>query len=295
VPPDRGVTLRIVQPNAEQSLKWDPDRAQEFMMRLLAGTAAAGEGAPPDLFIWPETAVPYLLDGSEHLLMQIDAVAGGRPVAFGIARREAGRFYNSLVVTAPGGGVARIYDKHHLVPFGEYVPFGEALGRLGIRGMAASHGEGFSPGPGPAALDFGPGIGRALALICYEAIFPQHLRLEPRPDWVLQVTNDAWFGEVSGPFQHLDQARLRAVEQGLPVIRAANTGISAVIDARGRVLSRLGLGEQGFLDAPLPGALPPTPYARTGDVPVLVAMLLLALALAAHGVANRIDPGRRGA
>lgn len=295
MPPDRAVTLRIVQPNAEQSLKWDPDRAQEFLMRLMTATATAPEGPPPDLVIWPETAVPYLLDDSGHLLGQIDAVAGGRPVAFGIARREAGRYYNSLAVTAPGGGLAQVYDKHHLVPFGEYVPFGEVLGRIGMQGMAASHGSGFSPGPGPGALDFGPRIGRALALICYEAIFPQNLRLGTRPDWVLQVTNDAWFGEVSGPFQHLAQARMRAVEQGLPVIRAANTGVSAVIDARGRVRSELGLGVQGFLDAPLPAALPPTPYARTGDAPALVATLLLALAFAAWGAANRIDRGERGA
>lgn len=295
MPPDRAVTLRIVQPNAEQSLKWDPDRAQEFLMRLMTATATAPQGPPPDLVIWPETAVPYLLDDSGHLLAQIDAVAGGRPVAFGIARREAGRYYNSLAVTAPGGGLAQVYDKHHLVPFGEYVPFGEVLGRFGIEGMAASHGSGFSAGPGPAALDFGPRIGRALALICYEAIFPQNLRLAPRADWALQVTNDAWFGEVSGPFQHLAQARMRAVEQGLPVIRAANTGVSAVIDARGRIRAELGLGMQGFLDAPLPGALPPTPYARTGDLPALVAILLLVLAFAAWGSVNRIDRGNRAA
>ncbi|MDH3262615.1 MAG: apolipoprotein N-acyltransferase [Paracoccaceae bacterium] len=278
-PAATGVTLRVVQPNAEQSLKWDPVRAEEFLHRLLTATSAAPEGAQPDLTIWPETAVPYLLNGSESLLAEINARAGGRPVAFGIVRRDGARLFNSLAVTAPGGAVTQVYDKRHLVPFGEYMPLGELFGAVGIQGLAASHGGGFSAGPGPVLLDFGR-AGRALALICYEAIFPQHLFAPERPDWVLQVTNDAWFGEISGPYQHLAQARLRAVEQGLPVIRAANTGISAVIDAKGRVLERLGLGQQGFLDAALPPALPPTPYAGTGDWPALAALLALALVLA---------------
>ena len=123
-------------------------------------------------------------------------------------------------------------------------------------------------------------MGRALPLICYEAVFPQDLRAaDGRADWILQITNDAWFGTKSGPYQHLAQAQLRAIEQGLPLVRAANTGISGVIDARGRILTRLGLGEQGFLDVPLPGALPITPYARWGEVPVLLLLGALALLL----------------
>ena len=294
MPPDREVTLRLVQPNAEQSLKWDPERAQEFLMRLVTATATAPEGPLPDVTIWPETAVPYLLNDSATILAQMDDVTGGRTVVFGVPRRKEGRYYNSLAVTAPGGGLAQVYDKHHLVPFGEYVPFGEVLGRLGVQGMAASHGGGFSPGPGPAALDLGP-AGRALALICYEMIFPQHLRLAERPDWVVQVTNDAWFGEVSGPYQHLDQARLRAIEQGLPVVRVANTGVSAVIDARGRVRAELPLGTQGFLDAALPAALPATIYARTGDWPALAALVLLGLLVAGVRRGKRIDPVRSAA
>ncbi|MCU0910288.1 MAG: apolipoprotein N-acyltransferase [Rhodobacteraceae bacterium] len=293
-PPDTTVTLRLVQPNAEQSLKWDPERAQEFLMRLMTATASASDGPLPDVTIWPETAVPYLLNDSDTILGQIDAITGGRTVVFGVPRREDGRYYNSLAVTAPGGTLAQVYDKHHLVPFGEYVPFGEVLGRLGIEGMAASHGGGFSAGPGPVALDLGA-AGRALPLICYEMIFPQHLRLAERPDWVVQITNDAWFGEVSGPYQHLAQARLRAIEQGLPVVRVANTGVSAVIDARGRVRAELPLGTQGFLDAALPAAVSATPYARTGDWPVLAALVLLALLFAGPWRAKRIDPARRGA
>ena len=130
-------------------------------------------------------------------------------------------------MTAPGGGITALYDKHHLTPFGEYMPAGDFLARFGIQGLAASAGEGFSAGPGPRTL---PIVGTALPLICYEAIFPRNLRAENRPDWLLQITNDAWFGELSGPYQHLAQARLRAVEFGLPMVRAANTGVSAMID-----------------------------------------------------------------
>lgn len=280
MPDPGGTILRLVQPNAEQRLKWDPDLAQDHMARLLTATAAPAEGEEPDLFIWPETAVPYLLNGSEALLAQVDFAALGRPVVFGVVRRDDERLYNSLAVTAPGGTVAQLYDKHHLVPFGEYLPFGDALAHVGIYAFAASHGGGFSAGPGPALLDFGT-AGKALALICYEAIFPQNLRAAERPDWVLQATNDAWFGDISGPYQHLAQARMRAVEQGLPVIRAANTGISAVIDARGQVTGSLGLGVQGILDAALPAPLPPTPYSRTGDWPVLVLLAALTLMLSA--------------
>lgn len=274
-----GITIRIVQPDAEQSLKWDAAQAEVFLARLTAATAAPPLGAPPDLVVWPETAFPYLLNGAEPLLADIAALSRGAPVVFGAVRRDGERLYNSLAVTGPDGAVAQVYDKRHLVPFGEYIPFGELFGRFGLTAFAASHGGSFSAGTGPALLDFGP-AGRALALICYEAIFPQHLATDDRPDWVLQATNDAWFGKVSGPYQHLDQARMRAVEQGLPVVRAANTGISAVIDSRGRVAAGLGLGRPGFLDAALPAALPATPYARTGDGPALAALLLLGLALA---------------
>ena len=138
------------------------------------------------------------------------------------------------------------------------------------------HGFGYVPGQGPKLVDLGT-LGRALPLICYEAIFPQDVRAAPeRPGWLLQITNDAWFGELSGPYQHLAQARLRAVEMGLPMVQVANTGVSAVIDARGAVVASIPLGEAGFLDAELPGALPATLYARIGDLPLV--LLLLAVA-----------------
>jgi apolipoprotein N-acyltransferase len=160
------------------------------------------------------------------------------------------------------------------------VPLGDLAYRwFGITAFAAQAGATYSAGPGPVVLDLGP-LGKVLPLICYEAVFPRLVNAAPeRADWMLQITNDAWFGIRTGPFQHFDQARLRSVEQGLPLIRVANTGVTAVIDARGRIVDALPFGEMGWLDAPLPGALPPTPYARLGDLPV--ALLLAGLALLA--------------
>ncbi len=285
-PPDRPVTLRIVQPNAAQHLKWQPGMAEVFFQRLLDHSAAPAEGPEPDLVIWPETAVPWLFDAEGALPQAIAAGAGGRRIVLGLQRAEGARYYNSLAVLDGAGRLQGLYDKHHLVPFGEYLPAGDLLARVGISAFAAQAGHGYSAGPGPALLDLGAGLGRVLPLICYEAVFPQELTAArhlpgPPPGWILQATNDAWFGSLSGPFQHLAQARLRAIEQGLPLIRAANTGVSAAIDARGRVLAALPLNEEGHLDIALPGALPPPPYARTGDLPMLMllAALLAGLAL----------------
>ena len=187
-----------------------------------------------------------------------------------------------MVVLGPEGGVEQVYDKHHLVPFGEYIPLARLFNRIGVFGLAQRVPEGYSPGPGPKLLDFGP-LGRALPLICYEAVFAHDVNAAPaRPDFLIQITNDAWFGNGAGPRQHLAQARMRAIEQGLPLARAANTGISAMIDPHGRVLAALALNEAGFIDAALPLPLPPTPYSRTGDLP-LALFLLAALGLAVPG------------
>ena len=277
----RALQIRLVQPNAAQDLKWQPGMQEMFFERMLAQTAAAPApgAAPPDLILWPETAVPWLLNDPGVVLELISQAAGGTPVALGIQRTEGLRAYNSLAVIGPGGTVGEVYDKHHLVPFGEYMPAGDLLGSLGITAFAARQGNGYTPGPGPALLDLGP-LGRALPLICYEAVFPQDLNAAPgRADWILQATNDAWFGALSGPYQHLAQARLRAIEQGLPLVRVANTGVSAVIDAKGRVLASLPLNTDGFVDAALPAAYQPTPYARSGDWPVLALLVLLGLGL----------------
>jgi apolipoprotein N-acyltransferase len=275
LPDDGAATLRLVQPNAAQSLKWEETLARSHLDRLLALTA---EGAGADLTIWPETAVPYMLEYAPSVAAMITDASQGRPVATGIQREDGALFFNSMrVLTGTGEELAR-YDKYHLVPFGEYVPMGDLAYRwFGITAFAAQAGSTYSAGPGPAVLDVGP-LGRVLPLICYEAVFPRLVNAAPeRADWMLQITNDAWFGIRTGPFQHLDQARLRAVEQGLPLIRVANTGVTAVIDARGRIRQALPFGEVGVLDTTLPSALPPTPYSRTGDLPVMLMLAGLAL------------------
>ena len=177
-----------------------------------------------------------------------------------------------------------LYDKHHLVPFGEYMPMGDLMARFGIHGLAAQEGNGYSSGPGARLLDLGA-LGAGLPLICYEAVFAHDVNAAPaRPSFLMQVTNDAWFGKAAGPKQHLAQARMRAIEQGLPMARAANTGVSAMIDPWGRVTASLALNTEGYVDAALPKPLPPTLYSRSGDLPLT---LLLALLLAGMAVLRR--------
>lgn len=297
LPDDQPLRLRLVQPNAAQPDKWDPRFAEFFFRRHLdLSTAPAADGRAPDLVIWSETAVPFFLNNPGNAL----AVAAQRlgpdtGLILGVQRAETGadgvrRYFNSLAVLDETGAPAQVYDKHHLVPFGEYMPL---LGRFSDRfgGLAAQVLTGYSAGPGPRLLDLGdrlPGAGRVLPLICYEAVFARNLRGTERPDWLLQVTNDAWFGARIGPFQHLAQARLRAVEQGLPMARVANTGVSAMIDARGTLREEIGMDRAGFIDADLPGALPPTPYARIGDWPWYLGLTLI-IALAGAGRLRKRD------
>jgi apolipoprotein N-acyltransferase len=229
-----------------------------------------------------------MLDQAGPAFEAIRRAAGGAPVVLGLQRREGARYYNSLVRLDAQGEVSALYDKHHLVPFGEYMPFGDFLAGFGIHGLASNEGHGYSAGPGPRLIELGA-LGQALPLICYEGVFPQDVGdYADRPDLLLLITNDAWFGRISGPYQHLAQARLRSAEQGLPMIRVANTGVSAMIDAAGRVTASLPLGETGWTDTPLPPALPPTIYARTGDGPVVVfALILLALSFLYNMRQNR--------
>lgn len=267
--------LRLVQPNAPQHEKWDPDKIGIFYDRQLSFTAAPAQGQAPDAILWPETAIPWSLNRSAMILEEISFAARGTPVILGAQRSEGARYYNALVLLGPQGEVAQIYDKHHLVPFGEYVPLGDFAARFGIYGLAPQHGAGFSAGPGPQLMDLGP-LGRALPLICYEAVFAHDVNAAPaRPDFIIHATNDAWFGTHAGPQQHLAQARMRAIEQGLPVARAANTGISAMIDPQGRILHSIGMGQAGFVDAALPLPMAPTLYSRTGDGPVALLLLLV--------------------
>ncbi len=278
--PTGAAVVRLIQPNAAQHEKWDPALARFFFERQLAYTRAATDtGQRPDLIVWPETAVPWVLENAEQALERISEAAGDVPVVLGIQRVDGWRYYNSLIVLGETGRVETLYDKHHLVPFGEYMPLGDSLAALGITSFAAQAGNGYSAGSGPKLLTLGS-LGQFAPLICYEAIFPAYsAALNEGATHLLQITNDAWFGQISGPQQHLSQTRMRAIEQGLPLIRAANTGISAVIDAQGRLLASIPLGQEGFIDVPLPERLPRTLYGTTGDWPALaLALLLVAVA-----------------
>lgn len=269
-------SIRLIQPNAAQRDKWDPARIPVFFDRQLNYTSALpmNDDAAPDLVLWSETAIPWVLDLAGPALDQIAQAGGDATVALGVQRRDAQNYFNSMVVLGGMAGVSQTYDKHHLVPFGEYMPFAKLFARIGVFGLAQRALTGYAPGPGPKLIDFGD-MGRALPLICYEAVFAHDVNAATqRPDFLIQITNDAWFGKAAGPRQHLAQARMRAIEQGLPLARAANTGISAMIDPFGRVLAALPLNEAGFIDAKLPKPLSPTVYSRIGDMPFAIVLLL---------------------
>jgi apolipoprotein N-acyltransferase len=273
---EKNIRVRLVQPNAPQDKKWDPDWIGVFFRRALELTSAPADD-PVDLVVWPETAVPFFLqDNAGDLGILSDAAGPNAQIIAGIRRFEDDKLYNSLVQIDEKGGLLSVYDKSRLVPFGEYVPFSEYLSVLGLRGLAANL-QGFSSGNGPEVMS-SPGLPSYLPLICYEAIFPANASIDgERPEFLLQITNDAWFGNYVGPYQHLVQMQFRAIEQGLPAARAANTGISAVIDPYGRIVSSLKLNEAGFLDVDLPVPLKPTLYTRSGQWPFLVLMFILGL------------------
>jgi len=260
-----GPTVRLVQPNAPQREKWDPAHIATFYERQVAATAA---DAPVDLTLWPETSVPFLMGQGAAYFEEIGAAARGGRVALGLRRVDGRRIYNSAALLGDFGEVAQVYDKDHLVPFGEYIPLGRHLSWLGLRGLAQDEGEGFSRG-GAQPLWAIPGVGTARVLICYEVIFPEEILGEARPDMLIVMTNDAWFGNFAGPFQHFELAQARAIEFGLPVLRVANTGISAIIDAQGRVVAELGLNETGHIDGVVPAAGSATLYSRVLDWPIL--------------------------
>ncbi|GIT89954.1 apolipoprotein N-acyltransferase [Jannaschia pagri] len=288
-PPATGAapTVRLVQPNAPQHLKWDPEWMGIFFRRGLEATAAEGT---PDAVIWPETSLPQLLGRSGDVRPMVARASGGAPIVIGVQRYdEAGAPRNGLaVLTGHGGTVETIYDKHRLVPFGEYLPLPGVAEALGFGALAKQLAGRYAPGPGPRLIDV-PGLGAVLPMICYEAIFPQDIRRVERPRAILHLTNDAWFGTYAGPAQHLALARLRAAESGLPLVRAANTGISAAINGRGEVLATLGLGRAGHLDVTLPPALPETVYVKTGDWVVGATLVLLLIGLSVLGRRKTVD------
>ncbi|HET6468034.1 MAG TPA: apolipoprotein N-acyltransferase [Geminicoccaceae bacterium] len=281
-PPD-GLRLRVVQANVAQHHKWDPELRLDWFRRHLQLSTAPG-GPVPELIVWPESAVPYQIE--EEPVVR-DAIAQVVPenglVLAGGDRYELEReppvAFNSLFALDGTGTVRGRYDKVDLVPFGEFMPFRAVFGAVGLKKLTEGTID-FVPGPGrrTVALD---GIPPFSPLICYEVIFPGRATADgDRPAWLLTITNDAWFGTSSGPYQHLAMARMRAVEEGLPLVRAANTGISVVTDAYGRVLASLALNETGVIDSALPPALPAATPARRWGPPITALLLLAALALA---------------
>jgi apolipoprotein N-acyltransferase len=276
------VKLRIMQPNLQQDVKFNYAAKAEVMQKYLTlSDRASGPQSTgvrdTQILIWPESAFPFFLTREADAMAQIaELLPKGTVLMTGSVRAPDGppgarvsRAYNSIYLIDHDGGVLSVYDKLHLVPFGEYLPFQEWMEKLGFVQLTKVHG-GFIPGTRRRAMEV-PQAPAALPLICYEAIFPGDITTsDGRPGWIVNLTNDGWFGNSTGPYQHLQQARLRAIEQGLPVVRAANTGISAVIDPSGRIVARLGLGIEGVLDATLPAALPPTIYTRLRDIPIVI-------------------------
>ncbi len=290
--PERNVAnvrLRIMQPNLSQDTKFNYSAKAEVMRKYLAlsdrATSPQSNGVrDATILIWPESAFPFFLSREADAMAQIaELLPRGTILLTGAARppdtppgmpvRQA---YNSIYAIDHDGSFLSIYDKVHLVPFGEYLPFQSFMERIGLSQLTKVQG-GFIAGARRRPINL-PNAPRVLPLICYEVIFPGAISShDERPGWIVNVTNDGWFGISTGPYQHLQQSRVRAIEEGLPIARAANTGISAVIDPLGRITASLGLGLEGVLDAALPAAMPPTVYQRIGDAPAAVLVALAAI------------------
>ena len=275
------IWLRIVQPSIPQTTKWEPSAAESNLRRLLNLSAAASP-RPIAAIIWPEAATPFLLERDATARGEIAAIVPKQGYLITGALRGSPppgpvvHIWNSVEALNADGDVVAHYDKAHLVPFGEYVPIRDALPFKKITAGAID----LSAGPGPRTIVLSR-LPPFAAAICYEAIFPGAIVDEQeRPNWILNLTNDAWYGRSSGPFQHLASARTRTVEEGLPMVRVANNGISAVIDATGRVRARINLDAIGYADVALPAPAEPTLYSRAGDWSLVALLLLGALPIA---------------
>ena len=279
-----GVHLRIMQPNVPQDENFSYGARVPILakyIRLSQGGAATADGRAIGLegvthLIWPESAFPFFLVREPGALAAIAAMLPAQTTLITGAARPAGEgdwhAYNSVYAIDHLGAIRATYDKMHLVPFGEYLPFEHVLTRLGLTQLAGLPG-GFLPGRERRSMALA-GAPDMLPLVCYEAIFPAAVVMDAeRPGWLLNLTNDAWFGTSAGPYQHFQQARVRAIEEGLPLVRAANSGISAVIDPVGREVASLPLGGEGLLDSALPKPVPITIYARTGDLPFIFTVI----------------------
>ncbi|MES0810307.1 apolipoprotein N-acyltransferase [Roseibium sp. SCPC15] len=286
--------IRIVQPSIDQKDKWRPELRDEIFQTYLDMTEAPLGGdarvGQPRIVVWPESAVPFLLTQEPGALFRIARVLGeNTELVTGANRAEVSAdgydYFNSVYVIDNDGAVQGIYDKVRLVPFGEYVPLQELLEKTGISSLAGPF-AGFEAGYQRRVLETSSGFG-FLPLICYEAIFPGAASPKSgEPAFLLNVTNDAWFGRTPGPHQHFAQARIRSIETGIPLIRAANTGISAIVDGTGSVVAKLDIFEKGIIDGKLPQRSAKTLYGTTGDLPVLVISIFL-LAFAAASQYNR--------
>ena len=262
--------LRLMQPNLPQDAKFRPENGDAILAHYLElSDRATGPGrrgvADATHIIWPESAFPYVVTRRPKALGEIARALQGKILITGAARAEEGdgrtKLFNAIDVL-DGARLVSAYDKIHLVPFGEYLPLDGLLRPFGVHHLVPGI---WDVGRGPRRLSV-PGLPPVAPLICYEAIFPAEAvdAGAPRPQWMLNVTNDGWFGRTSGPYQHFAQARLRAIEEGLPLVRVANTGVSAIVDPYGRVLQSLPLGVEGVIDGALPNAAPPTIFARYG-------------------------------
>jgi apolipoprotein N-acyltransferase len=276
--------LRIMQPNLQQDVRFNYAARQQVMERYIALSNQAS-GAQPHgvhdatLLIWPESPFPFVLTHEPTALAQIAKLLSPSTVLItGAIRVEqtnnatGPRAYNSIYVFGSDGSILDLYDKVHLVPFGEYLPFERTLERLGLQNLTKQSG-GFTPGDRRHLITV-PGAPLVLPLICYEVIFPGVAPPGERAGFIVNVTNDAWFGISTGPYQHFQQSRVQAIEEGLPLVRAANTGISAVVDPLGRVVTSLALGQEGVVDSQLPRPIAAPLYARIGDAPVFVIVAL---------------------
>ncbi len=293
IPDANAPRVRLVQPSILQREKWLPEKQGEIF-RLHLDLTARNSASEPDgmdgiaLVVWPEAAMPFRpLEHPEALTAIADLLPDGGPVLLsgGLRVEPSGtdtaptmKAYNSLLAIDDNGKAIAIYDKIHLVPFGEYLPFQPVLEAIGLQQLTKTRG-GFSSGPSPRPLLRLPGLPPIMVLICYEAIFPGAVvQSGERPGLIVNVTNDGWFGNTTGPHQHLHQARVRAVEEGVPVIRAANNGISAIIDSHGRKTATLELNVRGVIDHPIPQPVAAPPYARWGDLlPAINAVFFAAL------------------
>jgi apolipoprotein N-acyltransferase len=302
-----GVKIRIVQPSVPQHHKWAREKQSEIFNDHLALSRQDGSGVKDDLsgithLVWPEAAMPFLplatpqaliaisdlLPETTHLIsgaLRLERSTPGDEVRPGVQPKS--KVFNSILVFAHDGGLTTLYDKVHLVPFGEYLPFKDTLDWLGLEALTRIRG-GFSVGPSPRPLLTIPGLPAVGPLICYEAIFPAAVvQGSDRPGLLINATNDGWFGNTTGPYQHFHQSRIRSVEEGVPLVRAANNGISAMIDPYGRVIRSIGLNARGIIDSSLPMSRSRTLYATYGErcfILVLIIFVLVAFATISYSI-----------